>query len=159
MKKLMCSLLALACVLGLTACQSGGADESKATWTESHAQDILAAGAFSEELETLDLDTLWMLYKLGDYGLERESLTGGVCHRSAGATCEELAVLIFDGEEAANGAMEALEAYVQSQITANADYRPAELPKLENAWLAQRGYTVLLAVANDLEAAKSAVGE
>lgn len=49
--------------------------------------------------------------------------------------------------------MEALEDYVAGQITANEDYRPAEIPKLENALVKQLQHTVLLLVANDYEAA------
>ena len=45
--------------------------------------------------------------------------------------------------------------YVQSQIEANEDYRPGEIPKLENALVSQQGSTVLLVVANDLDAANA----
>ena len=59
----------------------------------------------------------------------------------------------FDSEEQASKAVEALEDYVAGQITANEDYRPAEIPKLENALVKQLQHTVLLLVANDYEAA------
>ena len=52
----------------------------------------------------------------------------------------------------------ALKDYVQSQIDANTDYRPAEIPKLESALVDRRGETLLLVVASDLDAAKGAVG-
>lgn len=159
MKKVLCALLALTCLLGLTACQSGGEAESKASWTADHAREILSAGACSEELEELDMDTAWMLFKLADYGLERECLTDGAYHRSAGGTCEEVAVLIFEDEQSAAAAAEALGDYVAAQIKANADYRPDDIPKLENAWLEQRGNTLLLAVVNELESAQSAAGK
>lgn len=77
--------------------------------------------------------------------------------RSAGATCEELAVLIFDSEDSASSARDALEAYVQNQIDENTDYRPQEIPKLKSARINQREETVLFVVANDMEAAKDAV--
>ena len=146
--------LALLCALLLSAC-GGGTDQ--AVWTSDHVQDILNSGAFSEELETLDCDTAWMLYGLAETGLEREQLVSGEIYRSAGATCEELTVLSFDSEDAAKTAADALETYVQSQIEANRDYRPAEIPKLEHNWLERRGATVLLAVANEPETAHAAV--
>ena len=90
---------------------------------------------------------------LADYGLERENMYDASVIRSAGATCEEMAVLCFDSEEQASKAVEALEDYVAGQITANEDYRPAEIPKLENALVKQLQHTVLLLVANDYEAA------
>ena len=87
----------------------------------------------------------------------KEQGQGIVDSGSAGATCEEAAVLIFDSEDHAKAAAETLSGYVQDQIDQNRDYRPAEVPKLENKWLEQRGNTVLLVVANDLKAAQDAV--
>lgn len=154
MKKLLTVTLALALVLGLTAC---GGKNDYAVWNADHAQAILDSGAFSEELEELDADTAFMLYKLADYGLDREKLKEATVRRSAGATCEELAVLIFDSEDSASSARDALEAYVQNQIDENTDYRPAEIPKLEGARINQREETVLFVVANDRETAQKAV--
>lgn len=62
-------------------------------------------------------------------GLSREDLTDGVIYRSAGATCEELSLLIFSDSGAAQTAQGALEAYLQSQIENNRDYRPGEIPE------------------------------
>ena len=50
-----------------------------------------------------------------------------------------------------------MERYVQGQIEANRDYRPAEIPKLEDAVLDRRENTLLLVVAADTQAAKDAV--
>ena len=153
-RRITLGLAALMCLLALASC---GGQEGQTAWTEEQGQDILASGAFSEELEELDLDTAFLLYGLGDAGLERENLTGGLCRRSAGATCEELAVLIFDSEEAAETAAQALQTYLEGQIESNRDYRPAEIPTLEGAWVSQQGSTLLLVVADDVEAARSAV--
>lgn len=156
MKQIRAIPLLFALLLCLTACQS---KDSQPIWTESHAQDILSSGAFSEELEPVDEDTAFALYKLADYGIDRDQLTGSFVRRSAGATCEEIAVLTFSGEQSATSAATALRDYLQSQIAANQNYRPAEIPKLENAWVSQRGCTLLMVAANDLSAAKAAVGE
>lgn len=156
MKKWILLLAGALLAVSLAAC--GSQKDSLASWTEDHGQDILASGAFSEELEELDLDTAFLLYKLGDAGLSREELTGGLCRRSAGATCEELAVLIFDSEAAAETAAQSLQTYLEGQIASNEDYRPAEIPKLEGAWVEQRGNTLLMVVADDVQAAREAVG-
>ena len=148
MKKLLTVTLALALALGLTAC--GGKAEK--TYTTKDVQAMADAGAFSEELEELDGDTAFMLYKLADYDLEREDLKDCAVQRSAGATCEEAAVLVFTSADKAKTAKGALEDYVQGQIDANTDYRPAEIPKLEEALVDVRGETLLLAVANDRDA-------
>ena len=43
------------------------------------------------------------------------------------------------------------------QISTNESYRPGEIPKLEAALVEQQGASVLLVVANDLDAAKSVI--
>ena len=133
MKKFINLTLVLALALVLTAC---GSKTEAEVWDTGDVQALLDSGAFSEELEELDKDTAFILYRLADYGLDR--LSGAVVFRSAGATCEELAYLVLDSEDSAKAAKGALEDYVQSQIDENVDYRPAEIPKLENAYIDQR---------------------
>lgn len=149
-------LSTLLLILSLTACAP--ASTPTVSFTPDTAADILESGAFSETLETLDLDTAWMLYGLTDAGLTREQLTGGAVHRSAGATCEELAVLIFTDEAAAQLAMTALEDYAQVQMDANRNYRPAEIPKLEAKVLEQRENTLLFLAAAQPELAEAVMG-
>lgn len=154
MKKIYSILLAL--TLGLTACGGG----APAAYETRDVQAIADAGAFSEELEKLDGDTAFsVLYRLDQYGLERGALTDCAVLRSAGATCEEAAVLVMDSEESARTVKEALEDYIQRQIDQNESYgyRLSEIPKLEDAYIDVRGSTVLLVVASDLDAAKDAV--
>ena len=152
MKKLMALMLAFVCVLTMTAC--GGKAEGE-VFNLASLDKVQQAGAFSEELEELDADTAFMLYKLADYGLSREDLTGAAVVRSAGATCEEGAVLIFSDAEKANAAAEAMGDYLESQIEGNVNYRPAEIPKLEGAILLVRANTVLLVVPNDAAAVRN----
>ena len=154
MKKLLSLTLALALVLGLTAC--GGKKENYKT---GDVQAMVKAGAFSEELEELDGDTAFALYKLADAGLEREDLKDCAVLRSAGATCEEAAVLVLSDNQKAKSAGKALFAYIDQQIAANEDYRPAEIPKLKGAYCNTWGNTVLMVVASDMDAAKTALGE
>ena len=159
MKKLLRLILLLALVLGLAAC-GGGKNDAPPLYSSWHVEKIDEAGAFSAELydlEEVDADVAFMLYRLGDYGLAREDLKECTALRSAGATCEEAAVLVFTNAEKAGTAADALGDYITKQIDENRDYRPAEIPKLENAWINRRGETVLLVVANDLDAAKKAV--
>ena len=154
MKKLLSLVLAAVAALALAACGGNGGEQNGAPpiYSTQNVADIAEAGAFSETLEELDGDTAFLLYKLGDYGLNREDMTDCAVLRSSGATCEEAAVLVFSDADQAETAVDALEAYVQEQIDANTDYRPAEIPKLESARIDRRGETVLLVVANDLEA-------
>lgn len=153
MKRLLTFTLALALALGLTAC--GGKKEE--SWHTSDVQAMADAGAFSEELEELDADTAFLLYKLGDYGLTQDDVKECSVLRSAGATCEEGAVLVLSSGEKADSAVQALQAYIEGQIEANEDYRPAEIPKLQSVYVCIKGDSVLMVVANDLDAAKKAV--
>ena len=152
MKRLLSAAAALALALTLTACGGGGGQEKP--YETSAVQAMADAGAFSEEL---DADTAFALYGLADCGLSREDLTDCAVLRSAGATCEEGAVLVFSGEKQAGEAKKALDSYVSGQISANETYRPAEIPKLESALVEQKSNSVLLVVAADLEAAQSAL--
>lgn len=94
-----------------------------------------------------------MLYGLEDAGIAPELLTDLRAYRSAGATCEEVAVFLFSEETAAQAALNTLQFYLDTQIQTNKDYRPAEVPKLEQALLERRDTTVLLLVATNYEAA------
>ena len=156
MKKFLTGVLALALALGLSAC-GGENDSGSAPYGAGDVETVVNAGAFSEELEELDGDTAFVLYRFSDYGLSREDLKECAVQRSAGATCEEGAVLVFADADKAKTAADALKAYIQNQIDANEDYRPAEIPKLEGAMVDQREESLLLVVANDLEAAKDAL--
>ena len=156
MKKLVALMLGVVCAVGLTACGEKAQEAPQAKDFElAMVEGMVGAGAFSEELEELDADTAFMLYKLADYGLVREDLTDAAVVRSAGATCEEGAVLLFADEEKAGVAAEAMGDYLESQIEANENYRPNEIPKLEGAVLKTQGKTLLLAVANDAAAVRS----
>ena len=158
MKRIGMMALALAMGLSLLA-GCGGKNSGETAYTTDQVQKMVDAGAFSEQLESLDGDTAYALYKLGDYELSREDLTDCAVLRSAGATCEEAAVLIFADSDKAEQAEKALKDYVSGQISANRDYRPNEIPKLEGALVEQKDNSVLLVVANDMDAAKGVVGD
>ena len=161
MKQLLNLTLALALVLGLAAC-GGQANNAPPLYSSGDVAKIDKSGAFDADLydlEELDADTAFMLYRLGDQGLTREDLKECTALHSAGASCEEAAVLVFTSADKAKTAVDALNGYIAGQIASNTDYRPAEIPKLENALISQRGETLLLVVADNLDAAKEAVGE
>lgn len=152
MKKLTALMVAFVCVLTMSAC---GSKSEVEVFTLESLNRVQEAGAFSEELEELDADTAFMLYQLADYDLSREDLTEAAVMRSAGATCEEGAVLIFSDADKAAKAAEAVGDYLEGQIEANADYRPNEIPKLEGAVLITRANTLLMVVPNDAAAVRN----
>ena len=155
MKKILGVVIALVCLMSLISC---GGKQTTAAYTKEQAQKLLDGSVFSEQLEDLDLDTAWSLYQLEGAGVSRDQLTDGVVHRSSGGTCEELALLIFQDEESAENAKTAMESYLQSETEENKNYRPAEIPKLEDAFLQQAGNTVLMVVSTDTQAVKDLLG-
>lgn len=157
MKRILPMILALIMTMGLAGCGGKGENDAPALYGVHHVEAMVQAGAFSEELDEVDNDTAFLLYRFADYGLAREDLKDCAVLRSAGATCEEGAVLVFAGADKAEKAERALMDYIRGQIEANEDYRPAEIPKLEDALVDRRGESLLLVVASDLGAAKKAV--
>ena len=124
----------------------------------SQVEALVNAGVFSEELEELEGEIAFSLYQLEGAGLSLEQLEDSAVLRSAGATCEEAAVLIFAQESQAQQAKTALEGYLSGQIEANRQYRPEDIPKLEQAILEQRGKSVVLVVCAEEATARTQLG-
>lgn len=174
MKKLWSLILAAALTLSLSAC--GGEKAPFDPW-ETTAALLKTQGVFSEELERLDTAIAVQQYALGSYlSLEQSKYAGHlpeptaqygrggredlavVAYRSTGATAEEVAVIRFGSEEDAKDYESKAESYLEEQREANVDYRPQEMPKLENAVVERRGATILILVAADYQAADPILG-
>lgn len=153
MKKLICSLLAAFLLLAGTACEKAP-EQAFSFPVDQTTQTLLDSGAFSEPLEELDLDIAVMMFWLDGDAAEYE---GSKIYYSTGATSEIAAVISVRDESKVAQVEQALKNWVNSQIEAETDYRPAEVPKLENAIIESRGFTVLLAVAADSDKAAEAI--
>lgn len=152
MKKLICGLLTAVLVLAL--CAGCGAKEPEKEPTFPAAETVRAlldSGAFSEELEELDP---MLLFPLAGGA---ELYEGSVLYYSTGATSETAAVIAVGDAKQVDGTEAALRTWLDGQIEAERDYRPAEAAKLENAILEARGNSVLLVVAADYEKASAAI--
>ena len=153
MKKTVCFLMAALMLLVGTACEKEPEKEPSFPAAET-TQTLLDSGAYSETLEELDLDIAVMLFWLSGDVSQYE---GSKVYYSTGATSEMAAVISVSDESLVPEVEEALKAWVESQIEAERDYRPAEVPKLENAIIEARGNSVLLTVAADWEKAEAAI--
>ena len=146
MKKLLCGLLPLLLCLSLSAC---GGREPAPFDPEADAKTLLETqGAFTGELEELELSTACALYGIGEEGVKSCKVYVG----NAGVSLEELAIFVLNDADAAQEALTALEYHIEDQKEASAGYAGflrEELPKLEGAVLERRGCSVLLAVAAD----------
>lgn len=150
MKKWISFGATLALVLALAAC-SGGSKAAAEYDPAATSAALLDSGAFSETLEPLDADLVPDLY-----GLEVAPDEAAV-YTSTGATAEEVAVMKFADQSAADAALTALETRVADQKEACQDYLPAEMPKLEQAVVKESGKSVLLLVASDYDKGQSAL--
>ena len=155
MKRSLTKLMGLAaavCLL-LGACSSPAESGAAPFDPEAATQAVLDSGAFSVELTELDAA---LLYDFSGYGLDASSLTASRAY-SASGFAEQVSVTVWTDEAAAQAAVDMFRTYLEDMAATYKDYAPAEVPKLENAVLEQRGSSVLLAVANDADAAQAAV--
>ena len=144
--------LTLALLLGLSAC-SGGAPAAAAYDPAATAEALLGSGAFTQELGELESDMAAPYLGLTqepEEALVYTSLEGGY---------EELAVLSFADETAAQTALEEVRAHVAAQVETETEtqYKPEDLPKLNSARTEQAGNTVLLVVAADYDKVQEAL--
>lgn len=151
LSKLM--ILAAALCLLLGACSSPAESGTTAFDPETATQAVLDSGAFSVELTELDAA---MLYDFSGYGLDASTLTASKAY-SASGFAEQVSVTVWKDEASAQAAVDMFKTYLEDMAATYKDYAPAEVSKLENAVLEQRGTSVLLAVANDADAVKTAV--
>lgn len=155
MKKAVCILMAsLLLVIG-TACEK--APEKEPSFPAAvTTQALLESGAYSEQLEELDPDIAVMMFLLNGDVSQYE---GSKVYCSTGATSEIAAVISVADDSMVPEVEKALKVWVENQIEAERDYRPAEVPKLENAMIESRGFSVLLVVAADWERAGAVIAD
>jgi len=144
---LICALLLAVCV----GCGQMGHEKETSFPAALTVQTLLDSGAFSEEL--VELDPM-LLFPLSG---EEADYEGSVLYYSTGATAETAAVISVRDAERVNEVEMALRSWLEYQIEAERDYRPAEVEKLENAIIEIRGNSVLLVVAADWGKAVDAV--
>lgn len=154
MKKIICGMLTAALLLAMCAACGQKEPEAEAAFpAAATVQALLESGAFSEELEELEPTLLFPLS--GD----AEVYAGSVLYYSTGATAETAAVIAVGDAQRVDETEAALRSWLDGQLEAERDYRPAEAAKLENAILQVRGSSVLLVVAADYEKANAVITE
>ena len=151
LKRALAGVMAGVIALTLVAC--GGKKKAAEFDAESTPTALMASGAFSEELEQLEEVILLRLYEM-----DESKVTASAGFASTGLTAEEVAVFEMTDEAAAEEGEALLRAHLEYQKESNVDYRPDEMPKLEDAVVERRGKTLLFLVAADYEAATTALG-
>lgn len=137
----------------LTAC--GGESAPAAYDPSATAKALLDSAAFTQPLEEMSLDLVCGPL----YDIDAANVTGNAVYTSLTAGAEEIAVLTLKDEDAAKTALQALKDRVTDQTEALKDYQPDEVAKLEKAIVEQKGSSVLLVVAADPDAARTALDQ
>ena len=149
MKKLVLFLLALGCLL-LCACASKPKEKLPVPEPEALAAELLASGAFTEELTLAENEVGCFLY-----ALEEKDAPKMRYYFSSGAVSEEIAILPCADEAAAAKARTECGTRLELQTRLFTEYKPEEVPKLEKALVIQQGNMIVLCVAADAEKAKA----
>lgn len=129
-----------AALLTLGAC---GAGDGQQPYDLQDAETLLASGAFDPSMGPVEPQAVAALY-----GLDPATVEDCVSYMATNTSvsADELTILVLTDEQAAQAALEACQARVDSQITVCKSYCPAAVPRLEGAVIRQAGRTVLLAV-------------
>lgn len=149
-KRILLLCLLAACCLGLCACAAKPRAKAALPPPEALASELLASGAFTQDLSAVDTAIGCQLYALEETDAPSMKF---YCSSSAGA--EEIAILPCADEAAAAKAKAECNNRLEQQRTLMKDYKPEEVPKLESALVVQRDNTVVLCVAADADKAKA----
>lgn len=150
------SVLCCALLLALSAACGGKPEAAPAAYDlAATSRALLDSGAFSQELEALDADVITPNYGLADVPVS------AVAYTSLEGGYEQFAVIAMADDDSAKAVYDTLTAYVsgQAEIEADVQYKPEDLPKLEQAVVKQAENTVLLVVANDYAKVDAALGK
>lgn len=115
---------------------------------------VLDAGVFEDEVASIDTSYSEMLM-----GIASSDFTDGIIMGGSGATAEIFAVFETADETAAASLKEKCEAYAAKQVQSYADYKPAEVDKLNHAVIKSSGQYVILCVAGNYETAETVISE
>lgn len=144
------ALAALATLLLCTACSQASADMDV-----SEVASQLAGGvAFGEELTQLDDGAVERVYRL-----DPSLVTASSTYVGSGATVDEVGVFECADDSAAQQVEAALQERLETEEADYADYKPEEVPKLQDAVLERSGKYVVLCVTADADTARGIVQE
>lgn len=170
MMKLKLTAAALLTAIALTAVSCGGdpavTDTTDTTKTSDTAavtevqpidvptlaQTLASSCAFSEELM---LNNAYLENHL--YGFGVDNFVSYAAYVPADITPEEVLVFETKNEDDAKALVEKLNAYVTYQIDQYTDYKPGQVPKLDNPVIAVKGCTVVYVISEDNAAAAEVV--
>ena len=150
MKSWTVCLLCMAFISLFAGC-SGKSEEAVEINIQDTVDAVFEAAGFSEELVKLEDDVLTNSYVL----LDKDKVEEYAVYVSGSmGTPEELAIFKAVDEESVKGIREAVDRRVEDLKLNFEDYRPDEMPKIDNAVIVEKGNYVMLVICPNSEAAK-----
>lgn len=163
-KRMGClSAIMILATMAMTGCNNGGKTEATTPPSQEEknvtlnvkevATDILNKGDFSDQLEMLEPSMFEVIYQ----DVDMNQVVAEYAYTNAGASAEQIVVVEAADTKGAEEVREGLQLKVQSDIEANKDYLPNEIPKLESPVLEIVGNYVIFCVSNDNEKVKAVI--
>ncbi len=152
MKKLLIILASLVLITSLTACGNSEAADEKSFDAVAVADSIVEGEYFIDDLQPIEDNVVADIY-----GIDFETVESSKVYFGTNATPEEVAVFTAVDEASAAAIKDLVLQRVSDQITAFRDYMPDQVIKLENAIVLTSENNVILCVADDNDAALTAI--
>jgi len=145
-------LLCAAAMLLLLLPGCSGVSAAKTADVQKVADGLISSVKFKDQMSMLKQDTAVKLY-----GIDSGDVTKAAVYESTGATAEEVAAFEAKDEQAAGRVKEKAQQRIEDQKSGFQDYQPAEMAKLKNPVLVEKGKYVILCVSDDNETAKKTI--
>ena len=146
-------VIGMLCLL-MTVFTACGGGEDVSIDLQAVGDALNAEVAFTDTLTQIPSESAVALY-----GLDAEAVVNAVVFVSSGATAEEFALWEAADSAGVEAIIEAATLRMASQAENYADYKPAEVPKLENFILKKQGNYVVLCASDDNETAETVLAE
>lgn len=138
----------------LAALIAGCANSAPTVDVNSLAKSLASDVAYGEPLTELDSDAVERAFHV-----DPEDVAAVDAYIGSGATVDEVSVWEGKDDAAAQKIEETLQQRVDQRKEDYADYKPEEVPKLDNAVLVRSGKYVVLCVTDDAAAAQKIADE
>ena len=145
--------LAVCMLAWLTACGIGGQNETRVD-LQQVADKLLAEVTFAEPLEKIDMDIA-----MKQYGVNAEMVQNGMMYTGTAAAVDEISLWQAADASGSKAILEAVNERIESQKKSYTDYRPEEVPKLEDCVVVSKGNVVILCVSEDSQTARKILND
>ncbi|WP_411678001.1 DUF4358 domain-containing protein [Caproicibacter sp.] len=147
-KGILCAAAVL--LLLLPGCSGGRAAQTADV--QKIADGLIGSVKFQDQMSEIKQDMAIQIY-----GIDSGDVVKAAVYESTGATAEEVAAFEAKDDQAAGRVKEKAEERITTQRAGFQDYQPAEMAKLQDPVLVQKGKYVVLCVSNDNETAKKTI--